>query len=294
MKLRLILYLALVLSGSATLTVAADSDYKVKILSQTSIVQPELMTATNLVGKSIVEVFGPISEVRVEFVVGGDVDNGEGKIRQRIDHAKCLGRESDIPWHQVPWMHGHILLTNGRILSVDILRSGILVGNLLFDDPPAQRHSNEVADSVPALQKYEAYWLNNEAHGGYVKLVLTRRSLAELPSLSLPTNQPVLDCDAVIVTTYERDSIWSMDGKPFKPLTGVTMVGSNFIVIKGEQFASTPAKLEDVLRLLRNPAGTILISRIEGPPSAQKEPVRTFVSRLERQLADRKKEVNQP
>jgi hypothetical protein len=133
---KLLLCLALILGGSATLTVAADSDYKVTILSQASIVQPELMTATNLAGKSIVELFGPISEVRVESVVSGDMDNREGKIRQRIDHAKCLGRESDIPWHKVPWVHGHILLANGRILSVDILRSGILVGNLLFDDPP--------------------------------------------------------------------------------------------------------------------------------------------------------------
>jgi hypothetical protein len=142
--------------------------------------------------------------------------------------------------------------------------------------------------------QYEAYWLSSKALGMYVKLVLTRRPLAELPNLSLPTNQPVLDCDAVIVTTYERDSIWSIDKKPFKPLTGVTTVGSNFIVINGEQFACTPAKLEDVLRLLRNPAGTILIHRIDGPPSAREEPVRTFVSRLERQLADRNKEDNQP
>ncbi len=163
----------------------------------------------------------------------------------------------------------------------------VLSGGLFGCSSPAQRHSSEIADSVPASQKYAAYWLNNEANGGYVKLVLTRRPLAELPGLSLPTNQPVLDCDAVIVTTYERDSIWSIDKKPFKPLTGVTMVGSNFIVIKGEQFACTSAKLEDVLRLLRNPAGTILIHRIDGPPSAQKEPVRTFVSRLERQLAGR-------
>jgi len=44
---------------------------------------------------------------------------------------------------------------------------------------------------------YEAFWLSNGAPGEYEKLVLTRRPLAELPSLSLPTNQPVLDCDAV-------------------------------------------------------------------------------------------------
>jgi hypothetical protein len=84
------------------LTVAAASDYKVTILKQESVVQPELMTSRNFVGKSIAEIFGPISEVRAELVMGGLANSGEEKIRQRIDHAKCLGRDSDIPWHKVP------------------------------------------------------------------------------------------------------------------------------------------------------------------------------------------------
>ena len=138
---------------------------------------------------------------------------------------------------------------------------------------------------------YEAYWLTNKALGQYVKLVLSRRPLTDLPSFSPPTNQTVLDCDAVIVTTYAKDSIWSIDRKPFKPLVGVEKVETNSIVVKGERFACTPAHLEDVLRLLRNPAGIIPIHRIDGPPSPQEEPVRTLAARLGRQPAGGKKAV---
>lgn len=138
---------------------------------------------------------------------------------------------------------------------------------------------------------YEAYWLTNKALGQYVKLVLSRRPLTDLPSFSPPTNQTVLDCDAVIVTTYAKDSIWSIDRKPFKPLVGVEKVETNSIVVKGERFACTPAHLEDVLRLLRNPAGIIPIHRIDGPPSPQEEPVRTLAARLGRQPAGGQKAV---
>jgi hypothetical protein len=35
-------------------------------------------------------------------------------------------------------MGGHVLLKNGRILSVEIMRGGVLVGNLLFEDAAEQ------------------------------------------------------------------------------------------------------------------------------------------------------------
>ena len=136
---------------------------------------------------------------------------------------------------------------------------------------------------------YQAYWLSNQAAGKYVKLVLTRKPLAELPGLVLTTNQPVLDCDAVIATTYARDSLWDIDWKPFKPLLGVEMAGTNFLVIKGERFACTNANLEDVLRLLHNPMGKIPISRITTGVSAEMEPIRTLALRLERQSDSRKR-----
>jgi len=31
------------------------------------------------------------------------------KIRERMDHARCLGRDSEVAWHKAPWVRGHIL-----------------------------------------------------------------------------------------------------------------------------------------------------------------------------------------
>ena len=111
----------------------------------------------------------------------------------------------------------------------------LVLGGVLFGAVPAWSESTNDGAS-------EAYWLTNKALGQYMKLVLTRRPLTDLPSFSPPTNQTVLDCDAVIVTTYAKDSIWSIDRKPFKPLTGVQEVETHSIVINGERFACTPGR----------------------------------------------------
>lgn len=164
---------------------------------------------------------------------------------------------------------------NARI----ILCLALVLGGGLFGFSQMVR-----AGETAARGQYDACWLSSQALGEYEKLVLTRKPLAELPGLALTTNQAVLDCDAIIVTTYARDSIWkNAEEKSFIPLTGVEMVGTNSIVIKGEKFACTNANLEDVLRLLRKPMGRIPIHRIYGV-SAQVEPIRTLALRLERQI----------
>lgn len=140
---------------------------------------------------------------------------------------------------------------------------------------------------------YETYWLTNRASGEYVKLVLTRRTLSDLPGFSPAADQPVSDCDAVIVTTYARDSVWNVDQRPFKPLVGVERVETNSIVINGERFIYTQARLEEVVRLLRDPMGTIPIHRIYGPLAGQEQPVRIIVEKLQRQLADAQKRKDQ-
>ena len=64
--------------------------------------------------------------------IDGDTKKIEEKIRERIDHARCLGRDSEVAWHKAPWLRGYILLRNGRILPIEILLSGIIVGDLFF------------------------------------------------------------------------------------------------------------------------------------------------------------------
>jgi hypothetical protein len=126
------------------LTFAATTDYTITILTPDPPAvrpRPEYQAATNLVGKSIAAIFGPVSEVRVELrglnKTASDQDTKKvaQRIRDRIDRSKCLGRASDVAWHKAPWVHGYILLKDGRILPIEILLSGIVVDDLLFTEP---------------------------------------------------------------------------------------------------------------------------------------------------------------
>jgi hypothetical protein len=133
--------LGVVLFGA--LSFAATPDYTITILKPDPLAvisRPEYQASPNLVGKSIATIFGPLLEVRVELgkvnktAIDGDTKKVEQKIRKRIDRAKYLGRDSEVAWHKAPWVRGYILLKDGRILPIQILLSGIIVGDLLFTE----------------------------------------------------------------------------------------------------------------------------------------------------------------
>lgn len=66
-------------------------------------------------------------------------------IRGRIDHEKCLGHQSDVAWHMAPWVRGYLLLKNGRVLPIEILLSGTVVGDLLFAEKTAPNSARDGA-----------------------------------------------------------------------------------------------------------------------------------------------------
>jgi hypothetical protein len=88
----------------------------------------------------------------------------------------------------------------------------------------------------------------------YVPLLLTRKSIEDLKE-SAATD------DCVLITTYERDSIWHYDG-----LLRIAQSEINRAERKVRIFNKTYRYQEiappEVLRLLENPSGKIPISRI--------------------------------
>jgi hypothetical protein len=134
-----LILLALVI---APLTLANAQNYNNTILKPDRLEvlsREENKPSTTLAGKGIAAIFGTISEIRVELIANtrethGDVTKVQREIRERINKAKCLGRASEVQWSKAPWAEGHILLKNGRILSIHILLSGIIVSDLLFAD----------------------------------------------------------------------------------------------------------------------------------------------------------------
>jgi hypothetical protein len=142
----------------AALSFAATPDYTITILGPDPLAvisRPEYRTSKDVVGKSLVAIFGPLSEVRVELgrtnktTIDGDTKKVEQRIRRRIDRARCLGRDSEVAWHKAPWVRGYILLKDGRILPIQILMNGIIVGDLLFTEkyePNAHRPGSKEID----------------------------------------------------------------------------------------------------------------------------------------------------
>ncbi len=138
--LRHLIPVVAIFAAEAAAAGGEGSNYSVTILKPGGAGAGALPQA-NLVGRSIAEILGPVSEVRVwvsgnKTEIDDDAKKVEQCIRERIDAAKCLGREETVPWSKAPWVHGYLLLKDGRIVPVEILLSGIIIGDLLFDGSP--------------------------------------------------------------------------------------------------------------------------------------------------------------
>jgi hypothetical protein len=91
----------------------------------------------------------------------------------------------------------------------------------------------------------------------YVPLLLTRRSIEELKQ------RPTED-DSVLITTYERDSIWHYDGLLRISQADIN-AGERKVRILNKTYRYQEIGAKEVLGLLENPLGKIPISRISLP-----------------------------
>ncbi len=64
----------------------------------------------------------------------------------------------------------------------------------------------------------------------------------------------------VLITTYERDSIWHNDGMVLVAPRDIE-VGTRIVQVRGRKYRYQEISLAEVLRLFENPMGTIPISR---------------------------------
>ena len=87
----------------------------------------------------------------------------------------------------------------------------------------------------------------------YVPLLITADSLEEAA-------KGADKAPCVLITTYERDSIWHNDGIVFLA-PGDIEVAPRIVHFKGQQYRYQEIGSGEVLRLLENPMGTIPISR---------------------------------
>jgi hypothetical protein len=143
-------YIILILLIITPFSLAVGKDYDITILNPLdSLNRHDGTASTNLVGKGIAEIFGEISEVRLDPiwnnkgapVAKAEIENIKKQVRERIDKAKCVGRQSEKQRSMAFWVHGYVLFKNGRIVPIQIMIGGIIVGNapddLLFGENEA-------------------------------------------------------------------------------------------------------------------------------------------------------------
>ena len=87
----------------------------------------------------------------------------------------------------------------------------------------------------------------------YVPLLLTRKSIEDLKENPTPE-------DCVLITTFERDSIWHYDGLARIGRSEINPAERK-VLISAKTYRYQEIGVSEVLRLLENPLGKIPISR---------------------------------
>jgi hypothetical protein len=95
----------------------------------------------------------------------------------------------------------------------------------------------------------------------YVPLLITAAPLEEIatPSLNQAASRSASQ-DCVLVTTYERDSIWQLNGM-VSVAAGDVQAAPRAIRVRGRNYRYQEVGAAEVVKLLKNPRGTIPISR---------------------------------
>lgn len=101
---------------------------------------------------------------------------------------------------------------------------------------------------------FEAAATVNGCSDCYVVLVITRRPI-----------EAQLDQEAVVITTYERDSIWEFQRRVLKYAESALDPATRRISLGGKAYRYQLVSNTEAIRLLKNPLGTIPIHRISRP-----------------------------
>ena len=108
----------------------------------------------------------------------------------------------------------------------------------------------------------------------YVPLLVTRQTLEQVASSGS-------DREAVLITTYERDSIWKLErGVPLAAAEVST--GERIVRLRGRRHRYQEIAPAEVLRLLEKPEGTIPIHRVMPIPDKKslEDLIAAFRSRI--------------
>jgi len=152
-----------------------------------------------------------------------------------------------------------------RQARVGLMGLVLMMGVCAHADEPSFRH---------------AYYLFVSGHvescgDCYVPLLLTG---APLRGDSQAADAPP-EIDAQVIVTYERDSIWTIAAGPRRIAAADVDASARILRMDGMKYRYQEVPLEEAIRLLRNPMGTMPISRPGLPDRPTDERVQSLLKR---------------
>lgn len=122
-------------------------------------------------------------------------------------------------------------------------------------------------------KQYFTYWLTRFDSNEYVDLLIAKQPVESFSRFKFDTQESLFDAEAIIVTTYAKDSIWNTDFKPFKQVVSIKKVDASkqLVVLNQKKYQYSIASLREVINLLENPEGTIAIHRILSPTAGAED-----------------------
>jgi hypothetical protein len=130
---------------------------------------------------------------------------------------------------------------------------------------------------------YRGYWLTIAGdRNEYRTLLVTRGSIETLAGHSSWSALP-FDNSAMTFRTYGTDSMWN---KPFACVQkfGDVDAKTRTANVDGVAYVYEPCSVQDVIRLLENPDGTIPIHRMERPLGGARQTAKAFCLLLREQM----------
>jgi hypothetical protein len=102
----------------------------------------------------------------------------------------------------------------------------------------------------------------------YIPLLVTREPLDK-----------VEESEAVVIVTYERDSIWTLRDRPVKLDRGAVQTGERKVRFEGKVYRYQRVVNEEVVHLLEHPLGTLPVHRMAHPIDGKNEALRKALLR---------------
>lgn len=179
-------------------------------------------------------------------------------------------------------------LERSRVPSVEsaehaAIRYKLASGGLLAEEATAVVALLRIGIDVPSFaNKGDLVWVVRISHIAWGVVPAGRTGCSDCYIPVLVTREPLdrsEQLEAVVIVTYERDSVWTFADQPVKLERGAVQAGERKVRFEGKVYRYQRVPNDEVIRLLEHPFGTLPIHRPALPIDPKAERLRKVLLR---------------